>query len=512
MDPIDMMSADYNCEYLGLSRLCLMENAGKAISDEVAKVATYKFSRPVKIAIFTGSGGNAGDGFVAARHLLNRGFEIEIYMLSSEKNIKSKDALTNYNILKNMSPYFSSLSISEIRDSNDLDDIKLYEYEREGMSPSTNYIVIDAILGTGISGSLREPVRSAIDFINDSNSLKISVDVPSGMNPKDASVVDIAVKPHYTISLHRVKDGVRNSLEEDVGGLIISDIGIPIEAELLTGTGDLKRIKKRRINSHKGTNGKLLIVGGSEDYCGAPALAGLSALSTGTDLVFIACPESVSNIIKSYSPDFIVKSLEGNYLNLKNLDDILEIAENVDCVLIGCGASQEEETFKLFNILANKIKKPMILDADALKLVDEKIIKNKEDLVLSPHKFEFNSFFDSEISNDFKSDPLVKVEEIQAIVKKIKGTVVLKGEYDLIINKERFKLNKTGNPSMTVGGTGDVLAGFISSLIAQGNDVYSSAVVATFLNGIAGDKAYEKYKNNFTAVDLINFLKENLSF
>ena len=102
MDPIDMMTTDYNCEYLGLSRLCLMENAGKSISDEVATLSTFKFSKPVKIIIFTGSGGNGGDGFVAARHLLNRGFEVAVYCLNALEEIKSDDALTNLEILMNM--------------------------------------------------------------------------------------------------------------------------------------------------------------------------------------------------------------------------------------------------------------------------------------------------------------------------------------------------------------------------------------------------------------------------
>ncbi|WP_263641030.1 NAD(P)H-hydrate epimerase [Methanobrevibacter arboriphilus] len=151
MDPIDMVVTDINCEDLGLSRLCLMENAGKCLSDEIATISTFTFSKPVKIAIFTGSGGNAGDGFVAARHLLNRGFEVEIFMLTSPKDIKSIDAQINFEILENMVPRISRLNITELNDSNDIDNIELAKSES-----FSEYIIIDGILGTGIKGDLRK--------------------------------------------------------------------------------------------------------------------------------------------------------------------------------------------------------------------------------------------------------------------------------------------------------------------------------------------------------------------
>ena len=134
MDPIDMMTTDYNCEYLGLSRLCLMENAGKSLSDEVANLSTFKFSKPVKIIIFTGSGGNGGDGFVAARHLLNRGFEVEVYALNTLDEIKSDDALINLEILMNMDNYDLILveeSIEEDAETQEKDQAKAIRLWRE---------------------------------------------------------------------------------------------------------------------------------------------------------------------------------------------------------------------------------------------------------------------------------------------------------------------------------------------------------------------------------------------
>ena len=123
MDPIDMMTTDYNCEYLGLSRLCLMENAGKSISDEVATLSTFKFSKPVKIIIFAGSGGNGGDGFVAARYLLNRGYDVDIYMLKD--NIRSHESKVNFEILQNMKPRLSRLKIYNLKTLDDINNCEV---------------------------------------------------------------------------------------------------------------------------------------------------------------------------------------------------------------------------------------------------------------------------------------------------------------------------------------------------------------------------------------------------
>ena len=224
MDPIDMMTTDYNCEYLGLSRLCLMENAGKSISDEVATLSTFKFSKPVKIIIFTGSGGNGGDGFVAARHLLNRGFEVAVYCLNALEEIKSDDALTNLEILMNMEPRVSRLSVDFIKDSSDLDNLDF--------DSNSEYIVLDCLLGTGIKGKLRTKVRKTVELINEINGLKVAIDVPSGLDPLTGEISDIAVEADYTVSFHKIKTGVKLAGEEKTGGVITCDIGIPIETEL----------------------------------------------------------------------------------------------------------------------------------------------------------------------------------------------------------------------------------------------------------------------------------------
>ncbi len=499
-----MMVTDYNCEYLGLSRLCLMESAGKSLAEEVGKIAVYTFAKPVKVVIFTGSGGNGGDGFVAARYLLNRGYDVDIYML--KENIRSDDAKTNLEILENMKPRLSRLNIYNLKTLEDINSCEVAQ------SKDSEFVIVDGLLGTGIHGKLQTNIKRAIEIINESNGITISVDVPSGMDPLTGEINDLAVVPDYTISFHKIKTGVRDADEELVGGLVTADIGIPFEAEYFVNYGDFLRLKNRDSSSHKGNNGRLLVIGGSKDYSGAPAIAGMAAIGAGADLVYVASPQNAAEAIKSTSPDLIVKSLEGDKLSLKHSDEILSLVDNVDSVLIGPGAGIDEDTSKLFNILVTKIKKPIVLDADALKQVELSLIKNREDIILTPHIFEFKSFF--KVENDLKLDidsyDFSKVDEniaeFQKIIRQIKGTVVVKGKYDLILSGNKFKINKSGNAGMTVGGTGDALAGISASLLSQGLSSFDSASLATFINGLAGDEAYNIKGNGFSATDLVSYI------
>ena len=499
-----MMVTDYNCEYLGLSRLCLMESAGKSLAEEVGKIAVYTFSKPVKVVIFTGSGGNGGDGFVAARYLLNRGYDVDIYMLKD--NIRSKEAKINFEILENMKPRLSRLTIYNLKTLDDINSTEVAESE------DGEFVIVDGLLGTGIKGKLQTNVRRAIEIINDSNGVKISVDVPSGMDPLTGEVNDLAVVPDYTISFHKIKTGVRNADEELVGGLVTADIGIPFEAEYFVSYGDFLRLKNRDEKSHKGNNGKVLVVGGSGDYSGAPAIAGMAAIGAGCDLVYVAAPEKAAEAIKSTSPDLIVKSLEDDRLSLEHAERILSVADDVDCVLIGPGAGIDEQTSKLFNVLVAKIKKPIILDADALKQVELKLIMNRDDVVLTPHIFEFNSFFNVQdgMKLDIDSYDFRKVDEnitqFQQIARQIKGTVIVKGQYDLILSGTRFRINKSGNAGMTVGGTGDALSGICAGLLSQDLNPFDASCLGVFINGLAGERAFDVKGNGFSATDLVSYI------
>lgn len=449
---------DINCQYLGIPRLLLMENAGKGIA-EIAK----DFNR---IAVFCGTGNNGGDGLVAARYLVGYGKKVKTYVINGKRTTECEK---NFDILKNL----DSVDIRIISDSVECNEIKdeLKDFD----------LIIDALVGVGIKGSLREPLKSVIELINSSKPFKISVDVPSGDE-------NLKVNPDITVSLHTAK----------VPNAKVIDIGIPKEAELYCGPGDVVlAIPDRKENSHKGDFGKLLVIGGSKNYIGTPTLVGRAALRTGVDLVTICCPRYVAEKMP-YDPNLIIRSLKSDlYLKEDDVDNILEL--DYDVIAIGNGLGTEDETKEAVREIIGKNEKPIVIDADALKLIKTKHIK--ENSILTPHAGEFKILFGS---YDEKS----RVELVEKLASEINAVIVLKGHVDVISNGKTTRLNRTGNPGMTVGGTGDTLAGIISGLLAQNRDTLLSASAGTFLNGFAGDLAYEKYGISLLATDLIECIPD----
>jgi ADP-dependent NAD(P)H-hydrate dehydratase / NAD(P)H-hydrate epimerase len=485
MDIMDMKVIDANANAMGISKLSMMENAGRCVADKI-----FEVSKPCKVAIFAGTGGNGGDGFVAARHLLNKGFILDIYLLGRPFEIKSSESLINLEILKNINNISNSLEIHFIGDSSQLKSID-------------SAIVVDAILGMGIKGNLREPISSAVDIINNFNGTVIAVDIPTGLDPQTGTVDHKAVEADFTITFHKQKKGIKNGDTKYVGIANVCDIGIPKEVELFTGPGDLLRQDKRKNASHKGQNGKVLVVGGSNEYSGAPALAALSALRSGVDISIIACPNSVASPIRSYSPDLLVKGLSDNYVNFDDTSKILELSRNVDSMVIGCGIGVKEETGLALNEMIEKIQKPVVIDADGLKILDSDLIsKYKNEIVLTPHKKEFKDLFGINVPEDLSK----KIDVVMEYSKEFNCTLVLKGDIDIISNGESIKLNSTGNPGMTVGGTGDILAGIIGGLMAQGHDAFESSYLGSFINGTAGDMAKKEYGYNFLGSDILRYI------
>jgi hydroxyethylthiazole kinase-like uncharacterized protein yjeF len=488
MTPKDMMVIDANTEALGIPRASLMENAGHCLAEIISGIL-----KPCKISIYASNGGNGGDGFVAARYLLNKGFEVNIYLLTHPSQINSAESRKNWEVLQKINVGLNNLKISVCEDSSDL-------------SITDSDVILDALLGTGVEGKLREPISHAIDVINNSPAIKVAVDVPSGLDPLTGKVFDKAVKADFTVTFHRIKLGLKDAKKEYVGNIHVCDIGIPNEAEIFTGPGDLLRFNNRKDWSHKGQNGKVLVIGGSKNYSGAPAIAALSSLKSGVDLAIVTSPSNVSNIIRSYSPDLIVKSLSKDFITLNDVDKLLEFSKNIDSLVIGCGIGLEDETGEALNQLLDKIRKPMVIDADALKLIDVDLIRKiRSDIVLTPHANEFKELFSINIPEKLQ-------DKIQTVIKASEScdaTVMMKGAVDIIASNDRLKLNCTGNPGMTVGGTGDCLAGLVGGLLAQGHEGFEAAFLGAYINGRAGDLAILDYGYNFTTSDLLKFIPDS---
>lgn len=253
------------------------------------------------------------------------------------------------------------------------------------------------------------------------------------------------------------------------------------------------RILPPKKGGHKGDNGRVLVIGGSKDYSGAPYLSAMAALKIGADYITIACPKKVGWTINKLSPDLITKKYDCEYFSPKEAKDVLEFSEKFDAVLIGNGISSKNETMKFVKLIINRIKKPLVIDADALKAVDIKKLKNT---ILTPHKREFEILM--------KNSDL----DLETLKNYLKNNVIIrKGKIDEIITNKKIFYNKTGCDRMAVAGTGDVLAGLTVGLLAKGLTKINAAKTAAYVNGVLGEKAKKKLGNNFTASDLLTEIK-----
>ncbi len=481
----EMRTLEVNAQYFGVNLLQLMENAGRSVAQETIS----RFQRNKKAVVFCGLGGNGGDGFVAARHLLAADFEVTVVLMGRNRDINHEAALSNWVILQSLQ-----------------DKIALFEVTDSSLIPKVNAdIVIDALLGTGTKGKLKAPIMQAVNYINSLSSFKIAVDVPTGIDSDTGEVLGTAVKADLTITFHKEKPGLEKA-KKYVGDLVVADIGLPQEMERFAGPGDVYVVTKPRSpTSHKGDFGRVLVIGGSEVYSGAPTLVSLAAMRTGVDIVYLAAPAKTAFAISSMSPDLITIKLEGNNLNPANMETLKPYLAMVDAVVMGPGLGLNPETLKFVKVCVDEVEKankPLLLDADALKAFAKFKRPLRIPLVLTPHAGEY-TILTGEILPENQEE---RILAIQKTAKKLNAVVLVKGKIDLICNADRAKLNFTGNAGMTVGGTGDVLSGIVGGLMARKIDAFDAAVAGAFVNGAAGDFVANEIGFHMVATDIIDWI------
>ena len=478
----EMKAIELNSEYLGLSTLQLMECAGRAVALEIAS----RLKPSSRITVYCGPGKNGGDGMVAARHLASMGYHVSLVLAGRESDIKDDTVLTNWHVIKKMQ---TSIRLQIISDSS---LIRL-----EGCEG-----IVDALLGIGASGALRPPILEAVKTINQSNAFKVAVDVPTGVDANSGETQEEAVKADLTITFHKEKTGLSKA-KKYIGELKVVPVGIPLEAETLTGPGDVSLVRKERpLESHKGDFGRLLVVGGSETYTGAPSYVALAALRTGVDLVYVAAPEKTANIVATFSPNLIAIKMKGPHLSPSNLDEIDSWLQKVTGVVVGPGLGLDGDTVDAVKGFLERVERhrlPVLLDADALKAFGQHRRRIETAAVLTPHAGEFKAVAGKEPS----AEPQDRLEEVRNLATETKSTILLKSHVDVISDGKRWKLNKTGNPGMTVGGTGDVLSGIVGALLSQLHDPFRASCAGAFINGVAGDLVFSEKGYHMMATDLI---------
>lgn len=482
-----MRAVELNSEYLGVSTLQLMENAGRAIAQEVSS----RFPTRSAVTVYGGTGRNGGDGMVAARHLACLGYRVLFQLIGRETDIKEETVLQNWKTLKRM------VSSVELRMASDSTLVE----------PCHCDVIVDAMLGTGARGILHPPISNAVKVVNDSKAFRLAVDVPSGLDSDSGKTLGDVVKANLTVTFHRMKKGLENA-EQYTGEVKVVDIGVPPEAELYAGPGDVEIAKRpRALDSHKGDFGRLLVVGGSETYAGAPSYVALAALRTGVDLAVVAAPERIAYAMSSFSPDLITLKLPGDHLNTSNIPQIKRVLETSTGVVIGPGLGSHRDTeaalARLFD-LVHDLKKPVLLDADAIGAYGASKIRFDMPLVLTPHPGEFEELTGKKPRIELGE----KIEDVKKAAAEKHATILLKGAVDVISDGTRVRLNSTGNPGMTVGGTGDVLAGIVGALISQGIDPVEASTAGAFINGAAGDIVTRQKGFHMVASDLIEHIPQ----
>jgi len=469
---------------VGIPGAVLMENAGRGTVE--AMLYQFPDQKNGPIHILCGRGNNGGDGFVIARYFLNFGVEVNVYLFTSVDSVQG-DAGINLQAFHNMGG-----RILEVEDEAAFNNIR-DELGRAG-------IIVDALLGTGLSSEVKGLYRAVIDHINSLENIPIvSVDVSSGLDAATGKILGTAVKASLTCTYGLPKIGhFTYPGRENTGELEVVDIGIPeslIEASgintFLQEEDDfIGLIPKRKPDSHKGTYGHVLVVAGSPGKTGASSLAGHAAMRAGAGLVTLGVPDSLRSIVEEKTKEVMTESLpdvDEGYLGIDSWSKLAEMLKNKSVVAVGPGLSDRAETGELVLKLIEEADVPLVIDADGLNLLAKNkdvLKKAKKTPVLTPHPGEMAKLTGLSVT-EIQAD---RINIASSFAKEYGVILVLKGASTVIAEpEEKIFINTTGNPGMASGGMGDVLAGFIASLIAQGIDSLDATRMAVFIHGAIGD-------------------------
>ena len=440
----DSRKLDINYRYLHGSVEPLMANAGQAVAEEIIR----HFPDARSILIFCGSGNKAGDSIFAAKSLGSR-MDVRIFFMKGEESIHS-DYVRN--ALRSIT--FQKVSGKALPDEIENADI-----------------LMDGLLGTGLKGDPSPEYSDIIRMINDSGKPVISVDVPSGAGSK------ISVRPEFTVAMHSTKaiPGYKYP-----GEVIIKDIGFENGFENVVGPGDFLSYILPDKNSHKGQNGVLGIVAGFE-FPGAAIVSALGAEKIGVDLIRIYTKHIHAGLVQGYSPFLITRDIE----DLKGI-------EKSTALLIGPGMGLSVDFKHVFQDLLS-LDIPTVIDADAIRIIPLLSYKRSKPLLITPHSAEFKALTGLDASESTLLD----------YSRKTRNIVILKGPMDLISDGNVIARSSGGNARMTMGGTGDLLAGISASLLSKGIAPFEAAKLASFINKKTGEMCFDDRKYWYTIMDMV---------
>ena len=480
----------------------LMENAGKCISKLFVN-NFCKIDNP-RIAIVCGKGNNGGDGFASAIFLHSKKYHPQIFCICSLDELShDSQHFANQCIDLGISIQFSCINL--------IDDLK-YDY------------IIDGLLGTGVSSPVKEKLWPWVSKMNKSEGKIISIDIPSGLHADNGIATPEGVQADYTITMGYPKIGLNMRDGPSLSGEIyIADIGFPdksvnyvagLKWNLLVEKEISYLLKPLNIDTNKYKQGKVLIIAGSKGMTGAAALCAFGAFRVGAGLVISAAPQSINDIYEKKITEAMTLNCDDDgkgYFLLKNYEEISKKIDWADVVIIGPGIGQNTQTLNLVKKIINKCTKPIVIDADGLRVFDkngELFNKIKVPYVITPHYGEMSRILD--IDSQILKDNFTSI--IDNFMDSFKGVLVAKNAPSCTLFRNNVFINSSGNPGLSTAGTGDILAGMIGGFIAQGIDSEDASKLAVYIHGKAADIYV---KNNgmrgMIASDILNKIPSVLS-
>ncbi len=484
----DTRELDRRAHELGVPVESLMERAGQAVFSKVQSLL-----RPGStIIVLCGKGNNGGDGLVVARLAHQQGFAVKTLVLAARHDLTGLPALQLERLEEvGLQPVFCT-------EGTGLADLSQWRFD----------LCIDAVLGTGVKGEPKGLVAEAIDLIRSSGWKVLSVDVPSGVETDTGTELGTAVKADWTVTFGLPKPFLFQGQGLELAGeWEVADIGFPeglvqeVRSARLVGPSEML-LPRRKMDSHKGGNGHVLVLAGSRRYRGAASLAALGALKAGAGLVTVAAIEPVVEAVASRAPEAIFLPLPeaDGTVDPAAADLIQDVKAEFSAAVIGPGLTPGPGVRRLLETLWRDWWVPTVVDADALNLVSGGVALPNGQCVLTPHPGEAARLLGADTAY-IQSDRFRAARELR---ERYRCPVVLKGAYSIAsLPEEPLMVNPTGNPGMATGGMGDVLAGVIASLLP---DPFA-AVAGTYWHGLAGDLcAGELGEIGFSASDLAQFL------
>ena len=487
----------YTIEKIGIPSLVLMERAALSVVHRLQSVLKNKDH----IAVICGTGNNGGDGIAIARILHINGYQVDIYVLGNvdKQTVATKEQIS---IARNL-----GMAI------------------RSNFSADEYNIIIDAIFGIGLERDITGEFEEIIKKINESNAFVVAVDIPSGVNATNGKIMNVAVNADMTVTFGENKLGMILYPGASVTGTIfVEDIGFPNKVVEMVAPKycyydslDMKRLPARFSYSNKGSYGKVLIIAGSEWMTGAAYLSAKAAYRMGCGLVKVLTSNAGVEVIRSCLPEALYASYEQ-----EEMDDIIRDSIRwASTIVIGPGLGKGERAKIILSYVLKECKVPLIIDADAIKLIamelNKKNIYNREnrikeisemlpkDSVLTPHLKELSELLACQVTDI--TGEFIDIPEQCTYNSEL--TYVIKDTRTIVSQRNNRYINVSGNHGMATGGSGDVLSGIIAGLMATGLGCYEAATLGVYIHGLAGDRAAEqKGYHSMLASDIIEALPE----